>query len=148
MDLIPEGSTSGKPQPGYKFRGHFLDLRTLAFALTDEGYSLEAACEAFGVEYRKQQPVQHGPITKEHIDDNRHDVLAMSELAAKLVGEFAEHPIPVSPTHALSPASIGKGYLRAMGIKPILKRQPNFPREYLGSAQTAFFGGRTSTTVL
>src|SRR5579871_3594580 len=32
-DLIPEGSPSGKPQPGYKFRGHFLDLRTLAFAL-------------------------------------------------------------------------------------------------------------------
>lgn len=32
VDLIPEGSPSGKPQPGYRFRGHFLDLRTLAFA--------------------------------------------------------------------------------------------------------------------
>ena len=93
VDLIPEGSLSGKPQTGYKFRGHFLDLRTLAFALTDEGYSLEAACEAFGVEHRKQQPVRHRAITKESIDDNRRDVLAMSELAAKLVGEFAEHPI-------------------------------------------------------
>ena len=31
-----------------------------------------------------------------------------------------------------------------MNIKPILKRQPDFPREYLGYAQTAFFGGRNS----
>ena len=147
VDLIPEGSVTGKPQTGYKFRGHFLDLRTLAFALTDEGYSLEAACEAFGVEHRKQQPVRQSDITKEYIDDIRRGVLAMSELAAKLVGEFAEHPIPVSPTHALSPASIGKGYLRAMGIKPILKRQPSFPKEYLGYAQTAFFGGRNSAHV-
>ncbi len=147
VDLIPEGSVSGKPQTGYKFRGHFLDLRTLAFALTDEGYSLEAACEAFGVEHRKQQPVRHGAITQEYIDDIGHDVLAMSELAAKLVGEFAEHPIPVSPTHALSPASIGKGYLRSMGIKPILQRQPSFPKEYLGHAQTAFFGGRNGVNI-
>jgi hypothetical protein len=47
-DLIPEGSPSGEPKPGYKFLGHFLDLRTLAFSLSDEVYSLEAACEAFG----------------------------------------------------------------------------------------------------
>jgi hypothetical protein len=147
VDLIPEGSPSGKPQLGYRFRGHFLDLRTLAFALTDEGYSLEEACEAFGAEHRKQQPVRHGAITEEHIDDNRHDVLAMSELAAKVVGELAQHPISVPPTYAFSPASIGKGYLRAMGIKPIPKRQPNFPKEYLGYAQTAFFGGRTSVHI-
>ncbi len=47
-DLIPEGSLSGEPKPGYKFPGHFLDLRTLAFSLSDEVYFLEAACEAFG----------------------------------------------------------------------------------------------------
>jgi len=147
VDLIPEGSASGKPQPGYKFRGHFLVLRTLAFALTDEGYSLPEACEAFGVEHWKQQTVRHSAITKESIDDIRRDVLAMSELAAKLIGEFAQHPIPLSPTHVSSPASIGKGYLRGMGLKPILQRQPNFPKEYLGYAQTAFFGGRTSVHI-
>ena len=72
---------------------------------------------------------------------------ACSFSATKLIGEFEQHPIPLSPTHAFSPASIGKGYLRAMGIKPILQRQPNFPREYLGYAQTAFFGGRTSVHI-
>jgi hypothetical protein len=91
-DLIPEGSPSRKPQPGYKFRGHFLDLRALAFALTDEGYSLQEACEAFGVEHQKQQPVRHGSITKESIDDIRRDGLAMSELTAKLVGRIGCAP--------------------------------------------------------
>ena len=114
---------------------------------TDEGYSLPAACEAFGVEYQKLQTVRRAATTKESIDDIRRDGLVMSELAAKLIGEFEQHPIPLSPTHAFSPASIGKGYLRAMGIKPILHRQPNFPKEYLGYAQTAFFGGRTSVHI-
>ena len=147
VDLIPEGSPSGKPQPGYKFRGHFLDLKTLAFGLTDEGYSLPTACEAFGVEHWKQQAVRQAPITKESIDNIRREILAMSELAAKLIEEFAQHPIPLSPTRVFSPASIGKGYMRGMGVIPILQRQPNFPKEYLGYAQTAFFGGRTSVHI-
>ena len=43
--MIPEGSTTGKKDEGYVFRGHFLDLRTLAFALTDKSYTLEKACD-------------------------------------------------------------------------------------------------------
>lgn len=53
-DLIPEGSRSGEPKPGYRFPGHFLDLRTLGFALADEVFSLESACAAFGVELGHQ----------------------------------------------------------------------------------------------
>jgi hypothetical protein len=34
-----------------------------------------------------------------------------------------------------------------MGVKPILERQPDFPKEYLGFAQSAFFGGRTSAHI-
>jgi hypothetical protein len=58
-DLIPEGSTTGKPEEDYAFRGHFLDLRTLAFALTDKSYTLEKACEDFGVEHGKQHVTRH-----------------------------------------------------------------------------------------
>ena len=39
VDLIPEGSETGEPEDDAKFRGHFLDLRTLAFVLTDRGHS-------------------------------------------------------------------------------------------------------------
>jgi hypothetical protein len=146
-DLIPEGSKTGKPEQGYKFRGHLLDLRTLAFALTDRGYSLETACEAFGVEHGKQRAAQHGRITEEYFDYNRRDVLATSELAGKLLEEYARHPIPLQATKAYSGASIGKAYLREMGIIPILERQPGFPKAFLGFAQSAFFGGRTSAHI-
>jgi hypothetical protein len=146
-DLIPEDSSTGEPEKGYKFRGHMLDLRTLAFALTDRGYSLESACKAFGVEHGKQRTARHGVVTKNYIDYNRRDVRATSELAVMLLAEYAKHPINLQPTKAYSPASIGKAYLRAMGIRPILERQPDFPLTYVGFAQTAFFGGRTSAHI-
>ena len=146
-DLIPEDSTTGRPEKGYKFRGHMLDLRTLAFALTDRSYSLDSACKAFGVEHGKQHVTRHGFVTRKYIDYNRRDVQATSELAVKLLAEYGRHPITLQPTKAYSPASIGKAYLRAMGVFPILERQPNFPLRYLGFAQTAFFGGRTSAHI-
>lgn len=146
-DRIPEGSPSGKPNKDYVFHGHFLDLRTLAFALTDRGYSLEQACEAFGVEHGKHRVTRHGIVTPKYIDYNRRDVLATWELAEKLLEEYDKHPIDLQVTKAYSPASIGKAYLRAMGIKPIMEHQPNFPKEYLGYAQSAFFGGRTSAHI-
>jgi hypothetical protein len=146
-DLIPEHSPTGEPEKGYKFRGHMLDLRTLAFALTDRGYSLESACKAFGVEHGKQRTTWHGVVTKNYIDYNRRDVQATSELAVILLAEYAKHPINLQPTKAYSPASIGKAYLRAMRIQPILERQPDFPLSYVGFAQTAFFGGRTSAHI-
>jgi len=146
-DLIPEGSTTGKPEEDYAFRGHFLDLRTLAFALTDRSYTLERACDDFGVEHGKQRAVRHGIVTDKYVKYNRRDVLATSELAIKLLEEFDKHDIDLQETKAYSPASIGKAYLRRMGIKPILQRQPDFPREYLGYAQSAFFGGRTSAHI-
>ncbi|MFI5094970.1 MAG: hypothetical protein ACHQIK_16125 [Candidatus Acidiferrales bacterium] len=146
-DLIPEGSTTGKSEEDYAFRGHFLDLRTLAFALTDRSYTLERACDDFGVEHGKQTVKRHGIVTDKYIRYNRRDVLATSELAAKLLEEYDKHPIDLQATKAYSPASIGKSYLRAMGIRPILERQPGFPKRYLGYAQSAFFGGRTSAHI-
>ena len=146
-DLIPEGSTTGTKEEDYAFRGHFLDLRTLAFALTDKSYTLEKACEDFGVEHGKQRAARHGIVTDTYIGYNRRDVLATSELAVKVLEEFDKHDIKLQETKAYSPASIGKAYLRRMGIKPILQRQPDFPKSYLGHAQSAFFGGRTSAHI-
>src|SRR5207249_4493215 len=135
-DLIPEGSETGEPKKRYKFRGHFLDLRTLAFALTDSGHTLESACQTFGVEHQKQHATEHGTVTEEYIDYNRRDVLVTSELAVKLLEEYNRHPIALQVTKAYSPASIGKAYLHAMGIAPILRRRPKFPPRYLGYAQS------------
>jgi hypothetical protein len=116
----------------------------LAFALTDKSYTLEKACEDFGVRRGKQRTVRLGSVTHKYIGYNRRDVLATSELAAKLLEEYDKHDIKPQETKAYSPASIGKAYLRRMGIRPISQRQPDFPKSYLGYAQPALFGGRTS----
>jgi hypothetical protein len=145
VDLIPDGSTTGKPLK--IFQGNFLDLRTLAFALTDSGHSLESACKAFNVEHPKQRVAVHGKITGAYIDYNRRDVLATAELADKLMKEYEKHDISTQATKVFSPASIGKGYLRDMGVQPVLRRQPQFPNRYLGYAQSAFYGGRTSAHI-
>jgi hypothetical protein len=68
-------------------------------------------------------------------------------LAVKLLEEYDKHDITLQETKAYSPASIGKAYLQKMGIQPILQRQPDFPMAYLGYAQSAFFGGRTSAHI-
>lgn len=146
-DRIPEESESGEPKAGYGFRGHFLDLRTLAFALTDRPHSLESACTALGVLHGKLQTEEHGRVTPSYIDYNRRDVEATSELAFKLLEEFDRHPIALQETDAYSPASIGKSYLDAMGIRPIIERQPKFSKRYLGYAQSAFYGGRASAHI-
>ena len=117
-DLIPEGSVDGRPERGYAFPGHFLDARTLAFALTNERYSLARACQAFGVEHGKAAVSAHGEITTAYIDYARRDVQATGELLAVLRAEFDRHPIALPPTKAYSPASFAKAYLQAMGIPP------------------------------
>jgi hypothetical protein len=119
-DLIPEGSIDGQPDGKYAFSGYFLDLHTLAFALTNENYSLERACAAFGVAHGKGSVERHGVITPEYIAYNRRDVLATADLLEQLRAEYDRHPIGLHPTKAFSPASIAKAYLRAMGIVPAL----------------------------
>ncbi len=147
IDRIPEGAPDGKPDKTYSFRGHFLDLRTLIFALTDRGHSLDSACRAFGVEHGKEEVETHGVITPAYIGYNRRDVLATQELLEKVRAEYDRHPIALQPTKAYSPASVAKAYLRAMGVRPIMARQPDFPRAVLGYAMAAYYGGRAEVRI-
>jgi hypothetical protein len=147
VDQIPEGSPDGGPDPHYAFRGHFLDLRTLAFALTNQSHSLASACAAYRVAHGKGIAGQHGIITPEYVDYNRRDVLATWELFEQLHTEYGRHPIALPLWQAYSPASVGKAYLRAMGIRPVLARQPDFPKDVLGYAMAAYYGGRAECRI-
>ena len=147
VDLIPLGSEIGEGDKGAPFRGHFLDLRTLAFVLTDRGHTLESACKAFGVEQSKGTVDRPGVVTSDYIDYNRRDVAATAGLAFKLLDEYDRFDVDLQETQAYSPASLGKAHLRQMRVAPILDRQPNFPKRYLGYAESAFFGGRTSAHI-
>jgi len=110
------GKTTPKKKPPY--RGRFLDLRTLGFALTNESYSLSRACEDFDVKDGKQTVEKHGVINEAYIEYNRNDVRATQQLLEKMRAEFDRHPIELDPCKAFSPASIAKAYLRGMGSIP------------------------------
>jgi hypothetical protein len=143
--LIPEDDPHAEPDPRYTYPGNFLDLRTLAFALTGEGHSLESACKAFQVKHRKGRAEQHGVINARYIDYCRRDVLATAELCFALLNEYERHPIGLRPTLARSPASIAKGYLDEMGVVPFLDQHVGFPRTLLGQAMVGYIGGRVET---
>jgi len=112
----------GGKKRGRPFRGRFIDLRTFAFALTGEGYALESACEAFGVDDPKEEVDLGGPITPELITYCRHDVRRLQNLLVALRAELEQNPIGLAPWELHSPASLAKGYLRAMGDTPLARR--------------------------
>ena len=137
----------GQGQKRLTFRGHFLDLRTLRFALMNAGGSLGSACTEHGVEHPKLAVERHGIVTPEYIAYNRRDTKATGELLVKLLPEFERHPLSLHVTKAFSPASLAKGYLREMGVVPPLVRQPDFPREKLAASMNAYYGGRAEARI-
>lgn len=163
-DLAGAGDSSGKSP----FRGHFLDLRTLAFALTDRGHTLESACDAFAVSHRdalgeagcerrgipreqwgepyRKQDTEHGRITPEYIDYCRDDVAATAALCEATLREFLRHPIDLQATRAFSPATLGRSYLRRLGVSPPAKRQ-RFDHQVTGWAMSAYYGGRAECRI-
>jgi hypothetical protein len=135
------------PDSRYSYRGRFLDLKTLAFALTDQAYTLESACKAFGVAHPKTKASEHGVITPDYIDYNRRDVLASQELLERLREEFDRHPIALDPWQAYSPASIAKAYFDAMGLRPPREQFRKIPPELIGYAMSGFYGGRAEARI-
>jgi hypothetical protein len=134
--IDPRNRVDGKP-----FRGHFLDLHQLAYALTDRSYTLAGAARAFGVEAEKDRIERHGEIYETYISYCRQDVEVTWQLFCALGTEWAKHPIALDPEQAFSPATVGRAYLREMGVTPPLTRGI-FPEERLGHAMVAYLGGR------
>lgn len=128
-------------------RGRFLDLHTLAFALTDTSYSLAGATEAFDSKPGKMEHEPTGRVTDTEINYARQDVRATLGLLNALKHEYELHPIELSPDRAYSPASIGKSYLRAMGIVEPMKKFRNIPPKIHGIAMAAYYGGRAECRI-
>jgi hypothetical protein len=130
-----------------RYRGTFVDLKTLSFALTNENHSLESACELFNVEHKKLKTEEHGKITPEYIQYNINDVFATYDLFIALKNEFSKYKLSTPLNKLLSPASIGKEYFKEMGIKPFLELNPSFPKNMLGWIMTTYYGGRTEVHI-
>ncbi len=130
-----------------RYRGVFVDLRTLSFALTNENHSLESACKLFNVEHKKLRTEEHGKITQEYVQYNINDVFASYDLFLALKKDFLKYKLSTPLNRLLSPASIGKEYFKEMGIKPFLELNPAFPKQMLGWIMTTYYGGRTEVHI-
>jgi hypothetical protein len=125
--------------------GRFLDLHTLGWALRNESYSLDAACQAFGVP-GKLDHKPTGTVSAEEIDYCRQDTRCTSDLLNVMRQDFDRHPIELDPCKSYSPASIAKAYLQAMNIEPA-KEKFWVPDEQLGIAMQGYYGGRAECRI-
>ena len=128
-------------------RGRFLDLHTLAFALTDTSYTLAGVTKAFGSQPQKMEHEPTGRVTEQEITYARQDVRATLGLLNALKHEYGLHPIALQPDKAYSPASIGKAYLRAMGIVEPMRKFKDIPAKVHGIAMAAYYGGRAECRI-
>src|SRR5665213_949065 len=128
-------------------RGRFLDLHTLAFALTDNSYSLAGAITAFKSHPEKMEYDPTGKISEKEITYARRDVHATLGLLNALKQECDLHPINLRPDSAYSPASIGKAYLRGMGIEEPMRKFKKLKPRIHGIAMAAYYGGRAECRI-
>src|SRR6266581_317369 len=126
---------------------HFLDLRTLGWALFNKSFSLKRACKKLNTEHQKLEDHEPtGEVTPEEIEYARQDVRCTVDVLNALKLEFDKHPIDLKPYHAYSPASVAKSYLDKMGIiRPAEKF--SIPNKKLGISMQSYYGGRSETRI-
>jgi hypothetical protein len=125
------------------YKGCFIDLKTMIFALTDRSYDLKNALIDFQCTHRKIDTEEHGRITPEYVHYNVNDTRATYELYEKAIERYSLYGLDKQPNRLYSPASIGKAYLAKIGITPFMDKNPDFPKEVLGYLMAAYYGGRT-----
>jgi len=126
--------------------GHFLDLRTLAWALFNQSFSLKTLCDELKTEHQKLDHGPTGSVTPEEIEYARQDGRCTVDALNGLKHNFDQHPIGLKPYRSYSPASVAKSYLEQMGIIPPAEKFA-VPDEILGIAMQTYYGGRSETRI-
>jgi len=133
------------------YRGDFVDLLTLGYALTGEFKSLEPLCKLFQVQQGDVSLNRDGGSTTDSVMSAREELTATWELYQRLLTEYQNHRIPLRPSKAYSPASIGKAILREMGIVlPPVRMGPGVEltkEEVFGYAMASYYGGRAECLI-
>jgi hypothetical protein len=137
----PRGQRKRK-QKVAPYRGHFVDVKTLASALLSQRFNLSKLAATLGTPTRKLVTDEHGKLSDAYLDYARTDVQVTWECYEALERRYDEHGLTRAVSKILSEATIGKAYLRGMGIKPLLGCDPKFDRGHFGRILCAYYGGR------
>ncbi len=125
-------------------RGHFCDLKSLGAALTGQSHTLRSLAKLLGTPHQKTEEEHGGPITPEYLDYTTNDVQVTWECFERLLDTYQGYGLTETPVSRIySEASIGKAYLRQMGIIPWRRLQPEFPPSVLGIIMGTYYGGRS-----
>lgn len=130
-------------------RGHFVDVKTLANAIFARGFSLSSLSQFLQVPHPKLNFDDFtGPVTEEMVRYAVRDVQATWECYAELIDRFDKLNLARTiPEKVYSEASIGKGYIREMGIVPWREAQPDIPRDILARIMSSYYGGRSEVRI-
>ncbi|MDQ3654742.1 MAG: hypothetical protein M3457_06645, partial [Chloroflexota bacterium] len=127
------------------WRGAFVDVRTLAGALLAGSWALAALAGHLQAPHRKQDTDEHGgPLTEQYLDYACTDVQVTWECYQQLRDQYRRYGLRTTPIHRIySEASLGKAYLREMGVRPWREQQPDVPPELIGIILSTYYGGRS-----
>jgi hypothetical protein len=125
-------------------RGFFVGVRTIAGALLSQPFSLDGLARHLKTATQKAKTEEHGGVlTDEYLGYAVTDVQATWECHLALSERFGEHDLGLTRlSQVFSEASLGKAYLRQMGIRPWRELQPDFPKALMGAIMSSYFGGR------
>lgn len=129
-----------------RYAGKFLDTGTFGAAMIEPkgGPSLENMAKLFRTKDKKSPSGGHGQtITDQYLDYACTDVRVTWQLYQKERELYQRHALPTDPWMLYSSASLGKAYLKKLGVTPFMTQNPTFPRERLGQAMQGYYGGRT-----
>lgn len=143
INFAAKHSNEKNPDPGL-----FVDVKTLAAALTGQSHSLESLTELLKTVPKSPLDTYDGPLTSEMVAYCMNDVQATWECFAKLAERYEAYGLERTGLHELySEASLGKAYLQAMNIEPWRRAQPDFPPELLGQIMSTYYGGRAEVHI-
>lgn len=130
-------------------RGHFIDVKTLAGALFARGFALASLSVFLKVSNPKLDFDDFdGPVTDDMARYAVRDVQATWECYRDLIGRVERLGFTRTiPEKIYSEASIGKGYLREMGIAPWRECQPDVSSAMLAKIMGSYFGGRSEIRI-
>lgn len=139
-------------RPRLPFNGYFVDVKTLADALLSSSWSLDRLARHLDTPTTKLTPTADGefydrPLTVEFLDYAVADVQATYECYQKLRRIYNSYRLPKRLDEIYSEASLGKAYLEAMNVQPLLVVQPDFDKKILGAIMNGYYGGRSEVHI-
>jgi len=135
----------GDPNNRAIYRGRFLDLSVLGWALRNRHMDLNGFLRSFGLK-PKMDHEPTGRVTKNELEYGRTDVKRTVELLNAMKREYDGFPIDLAPERALSAASLTKAFLDKMGVQ-----QPShkfdIPPDIAGKCWQTYYGGRSEIRI-